>query len=123
MFIGCVIKILLDLILVSVKSINILGASIAGGVCYFTVFLLNYRKIKELTKASIVDSCFYISIQECFVCLFAFVVNVLMRMVFSDFVSLLISGVVAVSIFFVTYFVFFMSNKNDEDFLSENKLT
>ena len=121
--VGCVIKILLDLILVSVKSINILGASIAGGVCYFTVFLLNYRKIKELTKASIVDLCFYISIQECFVCLFAFVVNVLMKMVFSDFVSLIIAGFVAVSIFLVTYFVFFMRDKNNEDFLSENKLT
>lgn len=109
LFVGCTIKIFLDLLLVTVKQINILGAVIAGGVCYFVVFTLNYRKVKQLSGVKISKIYYYISIQECFVCLFAFFVNLLCKMVFGDMVALFIAGVVAGIIFLTTYYIFFMS--------------
>lgn len=111
LFIGCLIKIALDASLIILKPINIMGAVIAGGVCYFVVFVMNYRKIKRLTGANISNVYFYVAIQECFVCLFAFFVNILLRMVLSDTISMFIGGLVTGIVFLATYYVFFMYGK------------
>ena len=84
---------------------------------------LTFGKKKRRVNYGLLREILVWTLRVAIVCLFAFVVNVLMKMVFSDFVSLIIAGFVAVSIFLVTYFVFFMRDKNNEDFLSENKLT
>ncbi len=121
LFVGCVIKIVLDLILIRFKAINIIGAVIAGGVCYFVVFVLNYSKIKKLTGACISNIYFYVAIQECFVCLFAFFANILLKMVVSDTISMIIAGIVSGLIFLLTYYIFFMYEKR-QGVLTENRL-
>ena len=116
LLIGCGIKIVLDCILIPIKAINIYGTIISGAICYLVVFILNYSKIKKLVGVSVKESFFYISILECFVCLFAFFGNVLCRMVFGETLSLIVAGTVTVCVFFVTYYVFFMYDKHFEDF-------
>ncbi len=111
MLIGCGVKIALNAALISIKGIGIMGAVIAGAVCYFIVLCINYAKLKKLTGAKLFGkSYFYISIQECFVCLFAFAGNTLFKSLFSETLSMFVSGLIVVAIFAITYYVFFMSN-------------
>ncbi len=119
LLIGCAIKIVLDVCLISVKRLNIMGAVISGGVCYFVVMLLNYRKVSKLTGVKISNVYFYIAIQECFVCLFAFIVNMLLKMVVSEVVAMFFAGAVAGGVFLVTYYMFFIQSKNSK----QNKLS
>ncbi len=108
--IGCVIKIGLDVALISIPAVGIMGAVIAGGVCYFVVLSINYNKVKKLTGAKILnDDYMYVCLQECFVCMFAYFGNVLLKNVFSEMVSMFVAGGVAVAVLMVTYYVFFMS--------------
>ena len=51
---------------------------------------------------------FYVSIQACFVCLFAFFSQKLISLYFGDIVSFFVGGVLAVIVFLVTYYAFFM---------------
>lgn len=121
LLVGCVVKIILDVCLILVKPLNILGVVIAGGVCYFLVFMLNYKKIRQITDVRITNIYFYVAIQECFVCLFAFFVNAIMNMMFSETWAMFIGGVVAIMIFFVTYYIFFVYDKKREP-LIQNRL-
>ena len=116
LLVGCILKIVLDLILIPIPSINIFGSVISGAVCYVSVFALNFSKIKKLTNVDIKNSIFYISIQACFVCLFAYVANLLVNMLFSEIVALFVAGIIAVFVFFVTYYVFFVYEGNSVDF-------
>ena len=106
--VGAVAKVVLTLVLVSMKDINIYGVMISGGVSYFTVFMINYTNIKKYSLARISNVYFNISIQELFVCVFAFLSNYLFRMIFSDTIALFSAGVVAIVIFAVTYYILFM---------------
>lgn len=116
LLVGCVLKIILDLILIPIPAINIFGSVISGAVCYVSVFALNFSKIKKLTNVDIKNSIFYISIQASFVCLFAYVANLLVNMLFSEFVALFVAGIIAVLVFFITYYVFFVYEGNSVDF-------
>lgn len=116
LLIGCVIKIVFDLAFIPVRKINIFGTIISGAACYLTVFILNYKKVKEYTGLEFKTSLFYISIQECFICLFAFVSNFLCSLVMSEFVSMLIAGSVAIAVFLGTYYAFFMYDKTGYNF-------
>lgn len=122
LLIGCGIKIILEIGLILIKPINILGAIISGGVCYFVVLTLNYRKVKALTGAKLFGSTFELSIQACFVCLFAFFSNMLFKMVFSETIALIIAGILAVSVYAITYYIFFMHGDKNEA-KTENNLT
>ena len=123
LLVGCVIKIILDVCLILVKSLNIFGAIISAGVCYFVVLVLNYKKIKKLTGASLFSSYFDVSVQACFVCMFAYFSNLLFKMVFSEVLAMFVSGIIAVVVFAVTFYVFFVQNKNAHDDLSIEQLT
>lgn len=112
LIIGCMFKIVLEVILVSVKQINIFGVTISAGICYFIVFTLNYRQIKKLTGIKIMEIYSKVAIQECFVCLFAFFGKQFFDIIFSESVSMFIAGTLTVTIFFVTYYVFFILNKS-----------
>ncbi|MBQ4541877.1 MAG: polysaccharide biosynthesis protein [Clostridia bacterium] len=116
LLIGCAIKIVFDLAFIPVRKINIFGTIISGAACYLTVFILNYKKVKEYTGLEFKTSLFYISIQECFICLFAFVSNFLCSLVMSEFVSMVIAGSVAIAVFLGTYYVFFMYDKTGYNF-------
>lgn len=111
--IGCILKIVLDVLLVRNPSVNIFGATLSGVISYFLVFMFNYFKIKKLTEASVLKPYFYVSIQTCFVCLFAFSSNTLFKMIFSSSVSMFASGLIVVMVFLATYYVFFMQEKKD----------
>ena len=108
LLVGCVIKIALDVCLILIPSVNIMGAIISGGVCYFIVFTRNYSKIKKLTGASVQNCYLYVSVQACFISLFAYFANVLFKLVFSDFLALFLAGTITVFVYLVTYYVFFM---------------
>lgn len=108
LLIGCLIKVGLNLTLLAIPAVNIAGAVISGGVCYFIVFLLNYKKLKTLANFSIKYSYFYISIQACFVCFFAYFTNTLCQMLFSDLIAFFVAGALAIIVFSVTYYSFFM---------------
>lgn len=109
--IGSGIKIILTVVLVSIDKINIYGAMISGGVSYFIVFLINYNKIKAQTEARIGNVFYGVIVQECLVCLFAFLSNMLFSMTFGENVALFASGFVSVMIFAVTYYVLFIIEK------------
>ena len=114
--VGSVIKIVLTCVLVLIPNVNILGAMISGGISYFVVFLMNYSQIKKYTTARIKDVCLGVIVQECLVCLFAFFANWLFSMVFGGVVALFAAGGVAIIIFIVTYYTFFLIDK--EQFVS-----
>ena len=118
---GCVIKIIFDVALILIKPLNIYGAILSGGVCYLVVLLMDYKKIKQVTGANILSSYFYISIQASFVCLFAFFSNKLFRYIFSGTTAMFLAGILAISVFAITYYVFFMQKeKNYEITLQKN---
>ena len=106
--IGALVKIVLTVVLVGNGRINIYGVMISGGVSYLVVFVMNYIKIKQETEARIHNFYFGISIQECFVCLFAFFSNYLLGLVFGENIALFGGGALAVIIFAVTYYILFM---------------
>lgn len=118
LLIGCSVKVVFAAALLMVRQVNILGTVISGGICYFLVFMLNYRKVKKLTGAKLSNSFFYVSIQACFVSLFAFFSNMLFKMVFSDVIALFCAGILAGLIFLSTFYVFFFGKK---DFEFENE--
>lgn len=108
LLVGCAIKIVLTIVLVSFKSVNILGAMISGGVSYFVVFLINYNRIKKETSARISNVLMKVVVQECLVCMFAFFVNILFEMVFGEKIALFVGGTTALAIFAITYYVLFL---------------
>lgn len=113
---GCAIKVVLDIILIGLTRVGILGAAISGIVCYFVVLTLNYSKLKKLTGAKLIGrSYFYVAVQECFVCLFAYFGNILFKMFFSDTIAMFIAGTLSVAVFAITYYVFFMGNKQIDE--------
>ncbi len=120
LLIGCSIKIVLDVVLLLIQPINIMGAVISGGVCYLVVFMLNYNMVKKLTGATLSNSFFYVSIQACFVCMFAYFSNLLFKMVFSEMIAMFIAGILAVLVFATTFYVFFMGKSGEYGF--ENKI-
>lgn len=121
LIVGGVIKLVFDALLVRIQSINILGTVIAGGMCYFVVFALNFRQIKKLTEASLFKSYFKISLQECFVAGVAFVINFLCLKFWGASISLIVAGSAAVVVFFVSYYFLFL-RKSDVVFDADNNL-
>ena len=109
--VGSVIKIVLTCVLVAFPQINILGAMISGGLSYFVVFMINYYQIRKITTARISKVVYDVIIQECLVCLFAFFSNWLFSMVFGGGVALFAGGFVAIIIFMITYYTFFLLDK------------
>lgn len=120
---GSGVKIGLDIALLLVRVINIYGAVISAGACYLVVLSLNYKKVKKITGANIKESVFYVVIQAALVCLCAYFANLLFVPIFGDVVSMFIAGILAVSVFAVTYYVFFISKENDSEKALKNKLT
>jgi len=108
LLLGCIIKIVLDVCLILIPTINIMGAIIAGGACYVVVFIRNYTKIRKVTGASVFNSYGCVSMQACFVALFAYFSNTLFKLFFSDMLALFCAGIVSVIIYLVTYYLFFM---------------
>ena len=49
MVIGLVLKIIMNYLLISVRSINIKGVIISNAVCYIFAAVMNYRVLKKLT--------------------------------------------------------------------------
>lgn len=111
LLVGSVIKIILTIILVSVKNINILGAMVSGGISYLVVFLLNYKQIQKESLARLSNVMFGVVVQSCFVCLFAYFSNMLFKMVLGGSVALFAGGIVSVIIFLVTYYTLFLMDK------------
>ena len=120
LLVGSVVKIVFDVVLVSIKSINIFGVIISAALCYLIVFRLNYKWIKAYTSIELKNTIFYVSIQTCFVCLFAFVSNSLFSLILSSFVSALMAGIIAVAVFFVTYYIFFIYENKSFKFKEKN---
>jgi stage V sporulation protein B len=106
--IGALVKIVLTIVLVGNSRVNIYGVMISGGVSYLVVFVMNYIRIKQETEARIHNFYFGVSIQECFVCLFAFASNYFLGLVFGENIALFGGGFVAVMIFAASYYVLFM---------------
>lgn len=113
--VGCLIKIILDVALISISQINIMGAVISGGISYLIIMLLNYKKVRKLTGVKISNFYFYIAIQTSIVCVFAYFVNALIRMVLGDVVAMFLAGGMAGTVFLVTYYAFFIHSKNNEE--------
>jgi len=114
MVVGCLAKIALTFVLVSVKQINIYGAMVSGAISYFIVFVINYGEIKKHNSARIYKILYNISIQECFVCLFAFFSNYLFKISFGGNIALIVGGFTAIVIFLVTYYVLFLIDKSNK---------
>lgn len=109
--IGSAIKIVLTIAFVCVKEINILGAMISGGISYAFVFFMNYKQIKAEIDIKIKDLIFGLAIQEGFVCLFAYFSNQLVSVFFGSTIALFAGGMVAVLVFAVSNYVFYLIEK------------
>ena len=105
---GSILKLVLDCVLIVIKPLNILGASIACAFGFALVSFLNIRQIKKYLKVKFERVCFYVSIQACFVCLFAYFGKRLVGLYFGDMISFFVGGIFAVIVFMVTYYAFFM---------------
>lgn len=112
LLIGCVIKIGLDVALILIPSVNIFGTVIAAGCCYVVVFILNLRKIIKLTGVSLKGVYGHVAVQQCFVSLFAYLLNKLFLPIFGGTVSLFASGTVTGLIFLLTFYLMFLQQKN-----------
>lgn len=113
LLVGCVIKIVFDVALILIKPLNIYGAILSGGVCYLVVLLMDYKKIREKTGAKILSSYFHVSIQAAFVCMFAFFSNKLFKFIFSGTTAMFLAGILAVAVFAITYYAFFLNKEKD----------
>lgn len=112
LLIGCIVKTILETILVSIKAINIYGVVISAGACYFIIFTLNYSKVKKVVDFKLSEIYSNVILQECVVCIVAFISNFAFKLIFSELTSMLIAGSLAVLAFAVTYYLFFMMNKD-----------
>lgn len=108
---GSVVKIVLTILLVGNKNVNILGATISGGLSYIAVFLMNYRHIKNEVDVRVTNLIFSLAVQEGVVCLFAFLTNWLIGLKFGSTIALFIGGSFAVLIFAITYYFLFLSER------------
>ena len=115
MLLGCSIKVVLDVLLISIRQINIMGAVISGGVSYLIVMLLNYSKVKKLTGVKISNFYFYIALQTMFISVFAYFVNMIVKNMIGDVVALFVAGGIAGVVFLATYYAFFIHAKNDKE--------
>ncbi len=111
LLIGCIVKIIVEVVLVSLPSVNIYGATISAGVCYLVVFILDYRHIKRLTGVNLWQIYKSVAIQEFIVCLFAFFGNALFELFFSKTISMFLAGAISVFVFLLTYYLFFINKK------------
>ena len=118
LLIGCVIKTVLETILVSLRVVNIYGVVISAGVCYFVIFTLNYSKVKKVVEFKLSEIYSSVILQECIVCIVAFLANFAFKLIFSELTSMLFAGSISVLAFAVTYYLFFMMNK--DNILSED---
>ena len=110
--IGSAIKILLTIALVSVKEINILGAMISGGASYLIAFFINFNCIRKSCEFDMTKLIFNVAIQECFVCLFAFLANGLLSFRFGSEIALFVGGIIAILVFILTYYFLFFEKKS-----------
>lgn len=115
MLAGCGIKLVLDVALISVKSINILGAVISGGVGYFVVMVLMFKKLKKLTFINFSGLYFYTIIQVCAVCVVAYFMNLILRVLLSDTIAMFLAGGISVVVFFISYYFLFIYQKNKRE--------
>ena len=105
---GSLIKIFMTILLVSFKDINIFGAMVSGAVSYVCIFGINYKNIRSITDVRITELFFDLAMQECLVCLFAFFANRLFNVIFGARMALFGGGVVAIVIFAITYYIFYL---------------
>lgn len=112
LLIGCIVKIIFDILLILIPSINIMGAVISAGICYVVVFSLNYSKIKKLTGVKLGGVYGHIVLQQCLICLFAYFLNKLFLPIFGSTIALFSSGIITGIIFLITFYLLFFQEKN-----------
>jgi stage V sporulation protein B len=121
---GSGIKLVSETVLLLIKSINIYGVVISGGLCYVVVLLLNYKKIKHVSGASLKESVLFVSVQSAVICLVAYLSNMLFVFVFNETISMFIAGMITVAVFAASYYVLFvMRDKDDGKAIWKGKLT
>lgn len=111
LFIGCIIKIGLDVALIIVPQINIFGSVISAGACYAIVFLLNWRKVKQMSGVKLFRAVGNIIVQQFFVCGFAYFLNKLFSPMFGSTISLFAAGIITGIIFLITFYILFLNKK------------
>ena len=121
---GSGIKLASEAVLLLIRSVNIYGVVISGGLCYVVVLWFNYKKIKKITGATLKQSVFLVSIQSALVCGFAYVSNLLFGSVFNETVSMFIAGLITAAVFVASYyFLFAIRDKEDVKEVWKGKLT
>lgn len=108
LFFGCIAKLISQVVLIIIPSVNIFGATISAGICYFIAFVLNFRKILSCTGVSIAKVYKKVALQEFFVCIIAFFGNYAFQLLFGNTISLFVAGAISVIVFFITFYLFFV---------------
>lgn len=108
LLIGLCVKIVLNLILISIPQINILGVEIANAVCYLIAFLINLSVIRKNGLVSVSPRIFGVFLASCFVFLakpiFEFLASCL-----NFYLSFMICVLLVVVVYFVL--VYFLCRK------------
>lgn len=114
---GCLVKIAIEAALLILPSVGIFAVAISALGCYFVVLILNYKKLQKLTKIKLFSGYFYTSVQLCLVCLFAYFLNYVFSVMLGEMLALILAGSIAVAVFGITYYVFFIvpSDVKDEE--------
>lgn len=111
LLIGCIVKIALDVALIMIPQINIFGSVVSAGACYVIVFILNWKKVKQISGVKLARATGNIMVQQFFVCGFAYFLNKLFFPLFGSTISLFVAGIITGIIFLITFYILFLNKK------------
>lgn len=111
LLIGCITKIVLDVVLILTPAINIFGMALSAGICYFVVLFLNINKIKKVINVNLSGIFGHIVVHQAIVCLVAYFSNKFLIPIIGDIKSLFIAGIMTGIIFLVGFYILFIKNK------------
>lgn len=104
---GAVVKIILNLLLVRVPSINILGAEVSSAMCYFVALLINLSVLIKHGVVKLNFKIFLIFISSFAIYFSRYIFEFLKRANINYFVSFLVTVVFVVAIYFVVLYIFY----------------
>lgn len=110
LLVGLAVKIVLNLVLIGIPSVNILGAEISNTICYLVAFLINLSIIKKEKLIDISPKIFVVF----FVSMFIFFAEPLFSLLLQANLNLYLAFIVCVSIVVSIYFfiVFLLFRKD-----------
>lgn len=107
LFVGLIVKIALNVLLIRVPSINILGAEISNTICYLVAFLINLSIIKKQNIIDISPKIFIVFFVSIFIFFAEPLFSILMQANLNLYLAFVVCIAIVVSIYFSVVFLLF----------------